>query len=276
MNSIRCLSQIRITLIILIASFFFAGCAKQSGQKEFVARVNDSYLTKEDLARIIDTNSVSNFYRNEVIRNWINRELLYQQAVKQGISKEEKYKQLVAESQKELAGSLLLQKYYEDEKNNYEPSEIEDFYNKHKDDFKRFYDSYFINVITFNNEDKAIKFRSIALESNWDKAVNAFKNDSSIIGEQEYRLLYSYQVHPAALYKVISDMEPGEISTIINLAPGSYAVTKLNQVYGQGSVPPLDVIKQDVVDEFTAQKKDELLSNYLKELYSNNRIEVRN
>ncbi len=273
---IRCTSLIRIVFVILIAASFFQGCGKESRQNNFVARVNDSYLTKEDLARMMDTSSVSNFYKNEVIRNWINREVLYQQAVKQGIIKDDRFKQIIEDAKKDLAGSLLLQKYYEDEKNNIDPSALQDFYNKHKDDFKRFYDSYLINTAVFNNEDKAIKFRSIAMESNWDKAMNVFKDDPSIIQNDQNILLYNYQVQPEILYRVISEMDPNEISTIINEEPGQFAVVELIQKFDQGSIPPYDAVKQAVLDEYSAQKKEELYNNYLKELYSNNKIEVRN
>ena len=224
----------------------------------------------------MDTSSVSNFYKNEVIRNWINREVLYQQAVKQGIIKEDRFKQIMDDAKKELAGSLLLQKYYEDEKNNIEPSALQDFYNNHKDDFKRFYDSYLINLTVFNDQDKAIKFRTIALESNWDKAMNVFKDEPSIIKKEENELLYNYQVHPEILYQVISEMDPNEISTVISEAPNQFAVVELIQKYNEDSIPPYDAVKQAVLDEFNAQKKEELLNNYIKELYSNNKIEVRN
>ena len=274
---IRCTSLIRIIFVIFIAASLFQGCGKESKQKKFVARVNDSYLTKEDLARMMDTSSVSNFYKNEVIRNWINREVLYQQAEKQGIVKEDNFKRIMHEAQKELAGSLLLQKYFEDEKSSsYQPSELEDFYNNHKDDFKRFHDSYLISLAIFNNEDKAIKFRTIALESNWDKASNIFKDEPSIIEREENELFYDYQIQPAALYRVVSEMDPNEISTIINEEPGKYAVAQLIDKFEQGAIPPYDAVKQSVLDEFIAQKKEELLNNYLKELYSNNKIEIRN
>ncbi len=225
---------------------------------------------------MIDTNSASNFYKNEIIRSWINREVLYQQAVKQGILKEESFKRIMNESQKELAGSLLLQKYYNDEKSDFDPTAAEGFYNDHKDDFKRFYDSYLINMTIFNNEDKAIKFRNIALESDWDKAVNIFKNDQSIIKEDGNELLYNFQIYPVVLFRVVSEMDPGEISTVIKEGPEQYAVVKLVQKYDEGTVPPYNAVKREVLDEFVAQRKEQLLNDYLRELYSENKIEVRN
>ncbi len=273
---IKPLNPISEIYVVLIAAFILSGCSKEPTKKNFVARVNDSYLTKEDLARMIDTDSTNKFYRSEVIRNWINRELLYQTALKKGILKEDKFNRLIEESRKELAASMFMKKYYEDEKVSYEPEEVEGYYNQHKDEFKRFYDSYMLNAIIFNDEDKAIKFRSTALESNWEKALNVFQGDSSIILSKPNELLYNYEIHPVTLFRVVSDLNPNEISIVINNGPGRYAVVQEIQKFDQGSIPPYEFLKPVVESRFVAQKKEELISNYIKELYSNNEIEVRN
>lgn len=272
----RCIRLIKTLLVFLITAFLLQGCGKETKQKNFIARVNDSYLTKEELASMIDTGSASNFYRSEVIRNWINREVLYQQAEKQGLLKDDNFRRLMEESKKELAGSLLLQKYYEDEKSSFNPSDIENFYELHKDEFKCTNDSYLINRAVFDNQDEAIRFRSIAIESDWNKALNAVKNQKSLLKEQTGEMLYNYEIYPVELYRVISEMDSNEVSTVITEAPGRFTVVKLIQKYLEGAIPPFDAVKSAVIDEYTAQKKEELLNNYLKDLYSKNKIEVRN
>lgn len=252
------------------------GCGKESPRKNYVARVNDTYLTREQLAEMIDTNSAGNFYRSEVIRNWINKELLYQAALKEGILKEDKFRKLLEDSKKELAASMLLQKYYEDEKLNYEPGDVENFYNSHKNDFVRFYDSYYLNEIVFSDEDKAIQFRSTLMESDWDKALNIFKNDSSIVKIRTRGIYYNYEIHPVTIFRIVSGLYPGEISTVINDEPGMFTVVQEIDKYEKGAIPPFDVIKDQVKDRFIAKKKEDLIANYIKDLYSNNEIEVRN
>ena len=49
---------------------------------------------------MIDTNNTSNFYKNEVIRNWINKEVMYQEALKKGILKESEFNRLIENSKK--------------------------------------------------------------------------------------------------------------------------------------------------------------------------------
>jgi hypothetical protein len=273
----RYLNPINWSIIVITAAFFYYGCGKESPQQNFVARVNHSYLTKEDLAKMIDTGSTSNFYKNEIIRNWINKEVMYQEAVKKGILKESEFNRLIEDSKRELAATMLMQKYYEDEKISYEPEDLEEYYNGHQDEFKRFYDSYLINKAVFNDEDKAIRFRTTVQESNWEKALNVFKSDPSVISSGTNELMYDYEIHPASLSAVVSGLNPGEVSIVVNLEPGkSFCVVQEVQKFDKGAVPPFQLIKPFVEKRYIAQKKEDAMKSYIKELYSNNEIEIRN
>ena len=71
--------KMKISLLFIVAILFF-GCGEEKKEEDYVARVNDSYLSSKDLNELIDTTSSSTFYKSEVIRNWINRELMFQEA----------------------------------------------------------------------------------------------------------------------------------------------------------------------------------------------------
>jgi len=269
-------NKISNAFVFLIAAVLIGGCGKEKVKKDFIARVNNSYLTKEELSSLMNNENGKNFYREEVIRDWINREVLYQEAVKKGILKEDDFKRIVEDEKKELAVSLFLRKYYDSEKPSYEQKDIQDYYDKHQDEFKLFYDSYYINLVDFNNEDDAIKFRSLILESDWNKALNIFKNESSIIKVQTGVLLNDFQIYPATLQRIVTDLNPQEVSIVLNYLPGHYAVVQELQKYGKGTIPPFNVVKDEAEKRFLADSKDEFLKSYIRDLYSNNDIEVKN
>jgi len=272
----KLLNQINEAFLITFTAVSLISCGKESSQKNFVARVNNSYLTSEELASMIDTNKASNFYKNEVIRNWINKEILYQTAVKDGILKEDKFKSVIEDSKKELAASFLIKKLYEDEKVSYSLNDLEDYYIQHTNEFARFYDSYLINMIAFSDEDKAVQFRSIVLESDWENALTVFKGDTSIKKIRTNQLLYDYEIHPVTLLRVVTDLNPNEISIVLKDENGNFTVIQEVQQFKKGTIPPFEVIKPEVVDRFVAEKKEALIKNYIKELYSNNDIEIKN
>ena len=105
--------------LFVIAAALFSGCGNEQEKTDYVARVNNSFLTRDEFSHIIDTSVASNVQKNEVIRNWIDRELVYLQAKKEGITGNKEYNMLIKDSEKELAGSFLIKKISSGTKLNY-------------------------------------------------------------------------------------------------------------------------------------------------------------
>ena len=87
-------TQNKLLLLILITAVVLNSCGKESSQKEFIARVNNNYLTQKDLSAIIDSGYGKDLYKNEIVRNWIDKELLYQQAEKSGMNQKSNWRLL--------------------------------------------------------------------------------------------------------------------------------------------------------------------------------------
>lgn len=261
--------------MIFFTAALLTGCGKESNKKEYLARVNDSYLTRDDLNAIIDSGSGKNFYKSEIIRNWINKELLYQEAKSSGVLDDKSFQNLKNKSEKELAVNFLVNKIFNEEKINVEDAEVKDYFEKNKDSFKLFYNAFLINLVEFNNEDNAIEFRNNAFDKGWKRAEEKFKNDSSLIYNQSSHLVYEYEVRSAALARVVSELLPDEISIVINDSTGNYYLVQLLQKYDKGSIPPFDIVNNLVRDRYIALKREQFIANYIKELYSKNEIEVK-
>ena len=99
-------------IVFFLAAALLTGCGKESPNRDFIARVNKSYLSKDDLNSVSDS-APSNIYKDEEVRNWVNRELLFQMAEKEGITKSAEYLKLIEDSKKELAASLMIRKFYD-------------------------------------------------------------------------------------------------------------------------------------------------------------------
>jgi PPIC-type PPIASE domain len=269
------LKIISIFFFAILFLFFFDKCKKEVPNKKYVAKVNNSYLTHDEL------DSMYNFsagiqYRDEIIRNWINRELLFQEARRQGILDDKNYKRILDDSKKELAGSFLLKDFFEKEKITAEPSELEKYYNNNESEFKLSYNSYLLNLVTFNNEDKALKFRSALLEKGWDNAFSEIKNDSSIIDKKSKALIFEHEIQPVSILRVVKELYPSEISIVINNEGDEYSVVQLLEKFAKGSIPPFELIQKEVKNMYLMKKKELNIRDYIKELYSKNDIEVKN
>lgn len=262
-------------ILFLFGVLIFAACSKEQKKDDFVARVNDSYLTREDFASLADTANLNSAQKEQVIKNWIYQEVLFQAADKEGITNREDYLNIVNKSSNELAAAMLIDDYVSKEKINYSDEDLIDYYESNKNYFRLNTDAYLINKVTFNNEDNAIKFRSLALDSEWKKAVSAFVNDSSLIINTESDLVEESNIYPVQLSRIIKDFYPGEISIVITNKPGYYSIVQLLNKLGKESVPPFEIIKTKVEKRFLAEKKKELVEEYLKNLYSQNEIEIK-
>ncbi|MGB5846904.1 MAG: hypothetical protein WBH40_00360 [Ignavibacteriaceae bacterium] len=261
---------------MLIAASILTGCGKEQPKTEYVARVNDAYLTKTELASLIDTTMVSTLHKSEVIRNWVNREILFQKAMNEGILHKDDYIKLVKNSGKELAGVLLLDSYISSVTINYEQRDLINYFDENSNDFKLTDNSYLLNIIHFSNEDRAVEFRSLVLDSDWQKAMNIFYEDTAIINNENEVLLKEQDVSSIKVLRVVKRLHPLEISIVISEREGYYTVVQVLKNYLKGSVPSYNVIKQDVEKRYLAEKRKELLENYIKDLYSNYEIEVIN
>jgi hypothetical protein len=261
---------------MLIAASILTGCVKEQPKTEYVARVNDAYLTKKELASLIDTTMVNTLHKSEVIRNWINREILFQKAKNEGILQQDDYRRLTKNSGKELAGALLLDSYISSVTINFEQRDLINYFQANSNDFKLPDKSYLLNIIHFGNEDRAVEFRSLVLDSDWQKAMNIFYGDSAIISTESKLLLKEQDVYSIKILRVVKRLHPLEISIVISEREGYYTVVQVLQKYLKGSLPSFDVIKQDVEKRYLAVKRKELMENFMKDLYSKNEIEVIN
>jgi hypothetical protein len=260
-----------ITLVSAVA--LFTGCGKETQQRDFVAKVNNTYLSKEELQTIIDSVHGNHQFRSEIIRNWINRECLYQQAVKEGILKSNEYEKIIENSKKELASALLLKKFYEDRELSVDDKSLEAYFVSHNDLFRLNNEAYLVNQINFNDEDKAIQFRTTVIESNWNKASNVFKEDVSNLILNG--LLEEPEIHPAGLLRIIEELETKETSIVFNIGDNYYSVVQLIEKYQKGTIPPLDIIKDKVTAMYISNKKEMQFRDYLEKLYTQNDIEIK-
>ncbi len=269
------LKIISINFLIIFFLFNFEACKKEETNKKYIAKVNDSYLTKDELDSIYNSSSGLQ-YKDEIVRNWINRELLFQEAKKQGILNDKNFKRILDDSKKELAASFLLKNYVDNEKINVDQAELEKYYKSNPDEFKLLYNSYLLNIIVFNNEDEALKFRTEALGSNWNDAYQNIKNDTSVYSEKSGELLFEYKVQPISVLRVVKELYPSEISIVLHTDEGRFTVVQLLKNFDKGIIPPFDLIKNEVEKIYLMKRKELTIKNYIKELYSKNDIEVNN
>jgi hypothetical protein len=201
---------------------------------------------------------------------------MFQKAVEEGILEEKKYKKLIKNTERELAAALLLNQYVSGQKISFELADLRSYFEENRDEFKLAKNAYLLNIIHFTDEDRAVEFRAGFLTNGWDSTLVNLENDSTIIDVWNKVLFNEQDIFPPTVLRVVKRLHPPEISIVISEGSGYYSIVQVLGKYIKGSLPPFDVIKDEIEIRYLAEKRNKLIEDYIEKLYSTNEIEVIN
>jgi len=275
MNLKKLLSKILISIAAVVCILILASaCSKKEKSNSIVAKVNDSILTEDDLNVALSQERNSGKYREEYIQNWIEKEVLSQQASKKGIQDDAQFKFIADQNKKELTVAMFINKILDENNIEITDDEIKSYFESNKEDFRLTDNAYLLNRIYFNNFDKAVQFRNNVLNTDWNRALNVFNSEQSLVESSLQKLYFQYQIQPITLLRIVNNLEDSETSIILETEPMKYAIVQLISKYDNNSIPPIEVIKERVKERLTIIKKKEFLKNYIDKLIAEHNTEV--
>ncbi len=261
---------------ILIPLIFLYACNEQKKPDSYIARVNDSYLTEEKLSELIDSQFVSGSYRTAIIRSWIKQEVLFSEALKQGILEEKNFKSTIEKSRRQLASVIILENFAKTLVPEITDENLKYYFEENKSSFKLAFDSYLLNRISFSVNETAVQFRTELISAGWDSAFSKFSKDTSLIDVSSSIFLAEQDIYPVKVLRVLEGLYPLEISIVIPDDKGYYSVVQLIEKYSAHSVPPFEAIKKEVERRYILASNESAIENYIDELYNKNEIEINN
>jgi len=271
----------RITVFTLIISllFIFASCAKREEQKgPYLAKVGQVKIMQMDLERemknlpvfaqkIFEGKEGKERFLNELIK----KELLYQEAIKQGLDKNTEYKQKVEDFKKITLIGHLLEKEIED-KAKVTDQDVKTYYDEHKEDFSPFSEVR-ISLIRVKTEDEAkdiLKklqkgedFAKIAKESSIDI------NSAKIGGDLGF--LSRDQISPEH-EMVVTRLKKGDVSEPIKTVKG-YDIIKVTDKHA-GSIVEFERVKDLISQHLSAEKQKDVFDSYIESLKKAYTVEI--
>ena len=275
MNSRMLLSRKKIIKGLLLVSLFLFSCSKPEKPDSYIARVNDSYLLESELDEMVDSQFVSEKFRSAFIKNWVRQEILFQEAVKQGITDSEEFKRSIENSRRQLAASLLLEKFSASSLQDVTQAELDNYYNENKSSFRLPFNSYFLNRITFSDRESAVMFRTEVIANGWQIAVEKFNQLPTLISVVNESLIPEQDIYPERLIRALEGLYPLEISIVIPDDKGYYTVVQLLEKFSAQSIPPFQAVKVEVERRYKSALTELALENYINDLYSLNEIEIK-
>ena len=254
--------------------FILLACSESKKPEKYIAKVNDSYLTEPELDSMIDSQFVSEKSKSVIIKNWVRREILFQEAVKEGLTDTKEFAATLELSKKELAVALLLEKYAAGMQQQFTQDELENFFEENQSSFRLPFNSYFLNRANFSERDAAVKFRSALIMNGWDVAVNEVKNIQQLVDLADSILIPEQDIQPVSLLRILEGLYPLEISIVIPDERGYYSVVQLIDKYSAGTIPPFSAVKSEVDKRYKSALTELAVENYINDLYSFSEIEI--
>jgi len=269
------LSRNRIIEGIIFPLFIFSACSETEKPDSYIARVNNSYLTEVEFAEMIDSQFVSEKSKATLIKNWVKQEILYQEAVKQGMTDTKNYKRSIEDTKRQLAASMVLQNFAASSQPVVTQEELKNYYNENKTSFRIPFNAYYLNRINFSDRETAVMFRTELMTNGWTEAVNKFSSDLSLVKLESEVLISEQDIYPVRLLRILEGLYPLEISIVIPDERGYYTVVQLLDKYSAQAIPPFEAVKSEVERRYKAALTELALENYINDLYSLNEIEIK-
>lgn len=273
MTSLKTLLRSRIFFGLFVLALNY-GCTEEPQSKKYIARVNDSYLTEEDLNGF-DSLTRGGFSRKELINDWVEREILYQEAVKFGILDDADFKRIIKDSERELASAMLIQQYFESNLKKPGTSDLKTFYSEHENEFFAKQNIYVFSSASFSNENIAIRFRTKAVQTSWQNAIEFYLDEKSFLAHANNTAAYRDGIYPVELLRLLDELNTGEISIVLEENPDRFTVVQFLQKFKTGMTAPFEVISDEVETRYLANERERMREKFLEELYSDNKIEIK-
>ncbi len=300
-----------IAIIIIAGIFFLTNTENKEKTPEIAAVINEKVITLDELNKIYDKipEQARLFTTKENILNeLIQKELLYQEATKQGIIiseyeakgklalakieqgiTDEEFTQRIAEQGitedeliKEYAKSLTIEKFINDniiEKTNVSDKEAKDYYNSNKDQFKVDEQVTVKHVLIGNQElsteEKEQKAKSLLSEINTDNFCDYVKKHSTDTASIEKCGEYTFTKNDPLVqeFKDLSfNQSAGKIGTV-NTQFGTHIIWTVKKT------PPKTLTFNEVKDQLRktliTQLAQQKYTSFYEELKQANNIDIQ-
>lgn len=268
------LSRNKIIEGIIFPLFIFGACSQPEKPESYIARVNNTYLTEVEFSELVDSQSVSEKSGTLVIKNWVRQEILFQEAIKQGITESKEFRRTVENSKRQLAASLVLQNFAASSQLIVTNEELANYYKENQTSFRIPFNAYYLNRINFSDRETAVMFRTDLIMNGWKEALNKFSKDLALVNFENEVLVSEQDIYPLRLLRTLEGLYPLEISIVIPDERGYYTVVQLLDKYSAQSIPPFEAVKTEVERRYKAALTELALENYINDLYSLSEIEI--
>jgi peptidyl-prolyl cis-trans isomerase C len=270
-------------IIAILSIAFMPACSKMGGQKSagsgYVAKVGSTIITEEDVKKELSTLAphIQRIFAapdgmERFVDELVKREVLYQEAKKEGLEGKPEYKKKVEDFKKLTLISLLLEKKVED-KAKVTEKDVKEYYETHKQDLATNTQIRASHILLKTEEEanavrkqlnKGGDFAKIAKEKSLDSG--SAKNGGDLGFFSRGQMVPEFE-------RAAFSLNVGEVSNPVKTQFG-YHIIKVTDKK-QGPAAEFEKVKDALTQRVTAGRQKEVFDNYLNGLKKTYSIEIR-
>jgi hypothetical protein len=256
--------------LLIGLSSLLIGCSHHQETGRLLATVNSSQLYMKDVAARVDTASA--YSVRSYVSNWVNQQLLFEEARRQGLENTQEFQGSVNEYARQLAITMLLNKIVYQAQIDLPQDELLKYYNSHRSDFRAIDEITCVNLAAFAERKLAVSFRNALVSgSSWNDVFNDIPT-SAIVDLKDSIYLMSSSVQPA-IWDVIQSLEAGKISFPIQVDTVSYVVQVIRKLSAGDSLP-FDYAASQIKQRMVIEKRRRLYTLLLDSLRSAGNFQI--
>ena len=268
-----------IPFAAVLIAFSLSSCERTDQKSDYLARVNDAYLTADQIIADGDSSVLASpAALRDYVSRWVNNELLYMEARRQGIENSEAVQRQLLQARKRLSVAELLESQVYGDTARIKEDSIKAYFALHADEFVTREGVLKLRLVTFSSRETANAFRAkIMSGTSWESAIGELRTetDSSgpMLAHADGRYYTQHTLYPPEIWRVASDLAPTEVSFPVKTQGGFFVIQSL-AVLRPGARAELDMVRDEIRQRLIMERRRLRYADLLARLHSKYEIEV--
>ena len=265
-------------IVLVYAAGCMGGGDTGTIDEKVYASVNGVHLTESELRSIVPAefyDRLTSEHKELIVDDWIHNELLYQEALSEGIDQEPDIMHLISRSEQQLLRNELLERRLN---NIPEPTgaELERYYEDIADLFVIPTTEYRVRYALFDNQNDANDFhRKVKQNASFSDLSREMSKDPSSANGGDIGVVNEDVVDPAIWESIIATKKKYDLHRIsdpFKLTDG-WGCVIIDEQYNAGTIKPFEYVRDQVLDLYMTEKREEEKQAFIEQLADNAAIE---
>lgn len=263
------------TVLIMLLSIIFFGCFgsrdKDVIDEQIYTTVNGVHLTESGLKAIVPKDFYDRLtidHKRQIIEEWVNKELLYQEAQRLEIDKDPEIKRLLLNSKQNLLSNELIERELSKIKMPDE-SELRKIYDDNKEYFELQTNEYRVRYALFDNKKDTTDFyRKVKRNQSFSELAKEFSKHPSSNAGGNLGVVNVESVEPPIWENILSTITKYGIRKISDpfIVIDGWGCVIVDEELKAGNIKPFDYVRDLVLDMYMAEEREEARDNLIKKL----------